>query len=320
MSNLEQGEILISQEGKEPEEKLNISNSDDNGALPIGAEEIIPPSTENCECEELKEEPSREDSLTEQSSEESLGNDETVSEQSAEEIVTEVFVEEISADSDNRKARRLRRSEGGGDLKDKKSSGWVSTLILAIICLFVAFVNFSWFYCVKVDGDSMNSTLSTGDYLAVDKLATPERGDVIVFTGSFAGASEKSYIKRIVAVEGDTVRIADGKLFLQKSGETAFILIDESYYPTVIGQTFSLNAGESYQKLIPEGHVFVLGDNRENSRDSRLFGFIPVECIDGVVHQTMIDGKDGFLGKICEYVFRMREYVYVNILKRAESL
>jgi signal peptidase I len=291
MSNLKENEGLVSVSEAEPEEQLNNSNGEENNSFSLDSSSDIPDGTEHFDSTEASVE-------------------EVVEETSFDDVVNEVMVEEIP--NNDAKAFAKVKKEGV-----KKSSGWISTAILAAVCLFIAFVNFSWFYCVKVEGDSMNNTLQTGDYLAVDRLSKPERGDVIIFSGEFAGSDYKSYIKRIVAVGGDTVRILDGKLFLQKNGESSFSVIDERYYPTVIGQTLSLNAGGSYQKLVPEGHVFVLGDNRENSKDSRLFGCIPIECIDGVVHQTVINGKDGFLGKICECVFKMREFVYIKILKRA---
>lgn len=205
-------------------------------------------------------------------------------------------------------------AEEGQDksLRKKEKAGWISTAVLALICIFVAFVNFAWLYCVKVEGDSMNDTLQTGDYLVVDKLAKIKRGNVIVFTGSFAGSSEKAYIKRVVAVEGDTVRISNGNLLLQKKGEHGFTKVE---YNGVKGETFY--PGESGDITVPEGHLFVLGDNRENSKDSRLFGFIPLDCVDGVVHDYVIENKDGFLGKISEWVFKAREFVYIKILKRA---
>ncbi len=220
-----------------------------------------------------------------------------------------------SSEGEREKFTAVEEVDASSKSPKKDNGGWISTVILALICAFVAFVNFGWLYCVKVEGDSMENTLQTGDYLAVNKLADIERGDVIVFTGSFAGSPEKAYIKRVIAVAGDTVRISGGNLYLQRKGEQHFIKVE---YLGVKGLTYYQDKRDyTYEEAVPQGHIFVLGDNRENSKDSRVFGFIPLECVDGVVPEYVIQRKDGFLGKICEAVFKTREFVYIKILKRA---
>lgn len=169
----------------------------------------------------------------------------------------------------------------------------ITTVVLAILCIALIFVKFVWFYCVEVDGDSMNATLTSGDYLLVDKLAEVDRGDVVVFT-----LNEKAYIKRAVALEGDTVKITGGKVYVKKAGEEKFEL---SEYEGVIGST-NAHAGLVFEKVISKGCIFVLGDNRENSTDSRILGEIDLQNVDGVVHQFIIDKKDGALGKIYKFI------------------
>ena len=191
----------------------------------------------------------------------------------------------------------------------QKGGGIISTIILFIFCAFIAFTNFAWIYCVQVDGTSMNATLQTEDYLFVDRLAKIERGDVIVFTRENLSAFEggyKSYIKRIVGMPGDTLRFKDGKLYLMKEGENYFTPVE---YEGVIGDTYFIrgDGGTEQTITVSKDCVFVLGDNRENSTDSRAFGEVEISTIDGVVHQFVIDSKDGFLGKVCESVFKVRE-------------
>ena len=169
----------------------------------------------------------------------------------------------------------------------------ITTVVLAFLCIALIFVKFVWFYCVEVDGDSMNATLTSGDFLLVDKLAEVDRGDVVVFT-----LNEKAYIKRAVALEGDTVKITGGKVYVKKAGEEKFEL---SEYEGVIGSTNS-HVGLVFEKVISKGCIFVLGDNRENSTDSRILGEIDLQNVDGVVHQFIIDKKDGALGKIYKFI------------------
>ena len=178
--------------------------------------------------------------------------------------------------------------------KSKKIGDFI-TIFLLILCAFLVFVKFFWFFCVEVDGSSMNATLSHGDLLLVDKLAKPERGDVIVFT-----LNEKAYIKRVVAVEGDVVLIEGGKLFVKKAGSDRFEIT--SYYG-VIGATYYQN-DPTYELewVVQENCIFVLGDNRENSVDSRVLGEINLEMVNGVVHQFIIDNKDKKIGEFYKYL------------------
>lgn len=311
-------------DNEKPQEQLNTSVNEENPPLP----QDTPPETANKLSEasiEQVDEGERSqvgvlgggDGLEEcnlgETAEQSATQESSSSSEEAEQSDTQE--PSSSSEEEHEKFTAVVEVDASAKSPKKDKGGWISTVILALICAFVAFVNFGWLYCVKVEGDSMETTLQTGDYLAVDKLADIERGDVIVFTGSFAGASEKAYIKRVVAMAGDTVRISGGNLYLKKNGEQHFIKVD---YPGVRGATYYPGKRDyPYEEEVLPGHVFVLGDNRENSKDSRVFGLIPLECVDGVVPQYVIERKDGFLGKICEAVFKTREFVYIKILKRA---
>jgi signal peptidase I len=158
----------------------------------------------------------------------------------------------------------------------------VETLLLAALIFFLVrlvVLNF------RVDGESMLPNLDDGEMLLVNRNAyqyfdfggeryypfdPPERGDVIVFdppTGS-----DKPYIKRVIGLPGEEVTFSDGKVFID--GE----LLDEDYIEERTGCGRRL---DHCDVVVPDGYVFVLGDHRTNSSDSRSFGAVPVENIVG---------------------------------------
>jgi signal peptidase I len=99
----------------------------------------------------------------------------------------------------------------------------------------------------------------------------PERGDIVVFDPPTA--SEKPYIKRVIAVAGDTVEIKpDGYVYINGAK------LEEDYIQGGITDCSSRNCGP---EVVPEGEVYVLGDNRRNSSDSRIFGFVDVDDVIG---------------------------------------
>jgi signal peptidase I len=130
---------------------------------------------------------------------------------------------------------------------------------------------------VRVRSDSMAPTLSPGAVLLVDKLTflsrDPRRGDVVVAADPRNGAS---IVKRVVAVGGDSVGIEDGQLVV--NGRT----IVERYVDNDNMDGFYFGPDE-----VPSGTVFLLGDNRDTSEDSRAFGPVDVDDIDGKVLITV---------------------------------
>lgn len=140
-------------------------------------------------------------------------------------------------------------------------------IIAAIIAILVrAFV----FEPFMVEGPSMETTLWDGERLFIYKLSTrfggPERGDVVVFQYPLNPA--KDYVKRCVAVGGDTVEVRVGRLYI--NGQ----LVPEPYvrYPGL----HDMKAIE-----VPEDSIFVMGDHRTNSEDSRSFGPVKVKSVRG---------------------------------------
>lgn len=130
-------------------------------------------------------------------------------------------------------------------------------VVVALTFLFVRYVG----QRTHVNGSSMNVTLEDGDNLIVDKISyrfkDPERFDIIVFPYQYK--EDTYYIKRIIGLPGETVQVIDGMVYI--NGE----LLDESY-----GKEVMNSAGVALNPIeLGEDEYFVLGDNRNNSSDSR---------------------------------------------------
>jgi len=122
---------------------------------------------------------------------------------------------------------------------------------------------------VRVDGFSMRPTLENGEYVLVNKLAykanLPRHGDIIVF--HFPMDPNQDFIKRVIGRPGDEVKIEAGQVIV--NGET----LDEPYIAAAPRYTGDW--------LVPDGYLFVLGDNRNDSSDSHSWGLVPMENVIG---------------------------------------
>lgn len=164
---------------------------------------------------------------------------------------------------DNKKKRKKRK-------KEKRNANEVNVVkdLLSLILYIGAVVLLCYFILTyvgcrsRVDGDSMNDTLQNNDNLWVDKLSytfgDPKRFDVIIFNYD----EDTTYVKRIIGLPGETIRIdQDGNIFVNEK------LLKENYGKEVI---LSNKLGRANQPvLLGEDEYFVLGDNRNNSSDSR---------------------------------------------------
>ena len=126
-----------------------------------------------------------------------------------------------------------------------------------------------------VEGASMYPTFKNGNYLIVDELSyrfiEPERGDVLVFR--YPKDPKKSFIKRLIGLPGEIVKIEKGEIRIISNEYPEGLILDEPY---VI-----LKKDENMSYTLGEGEYFVMGDNRAQSADSRLWGPLPEDNIVG---------------------------------------
>ena len=145
-------------------------------------------------------------------------------------------------------------------------------ILIVAFALVFGFVRPFVLEAFQVPSGSMVPTLKVGDRFMANKFIyrfhEPERGDIVVFR-SVEGENE-DLVKRVVGLPGDEVTVQDGVLSV--NGE----LQEESYLNKKLP-----DSGSYGPTKVPEGEVFVMGDNRGNSRDSRFFGPVPMGNIEG---------------------------------------
>lgn len=177
----------------------------------------------------------------------------------------------------------------------RSTTGFMMQLMISFVV--VILLNSGVFALSGVVGPSMESTLQDSERLIIDKVSykfnLPERGDIVVFlndetidgfTDSIKNhlqdmsmklkgeVRRNRLVKRVIGLPGDSINITNNQVYVNE------VLIEEPY---VKGVTYTKYI--TYPLTVPEGKVFVLGDNRENSNDSRSFGSIDVDSIEGRV-------------------------------------
>ena len=160
----------------------------------------------------------------------------------------------------------------------------------------------------QIPSSSMVPTLKVGDFILVSKwtygirlpvirnkiieINSPERGDVMVF---FPPHEDRYFIKRVIGLPGDEIHVLNGVLYINGDKMSQKILADEVAAPRSVVMTEDLTGVEhaiqkrllptrlsqNFTAVVPEGHYFMMGDNRDNSSDSRVWGPVPEERIVG---------------------------------------
>jgi signal peptidase I len=142
----------------------------------------------------------------------------------------------------------------------------LETLLLSVVLFFL--IN-AVSARIKIDGSSMEPNLHHGEFVIVSKinyrLGEPERGDVVVF--DFPRNITEEYIKRIIGLPGEQVRVENGMVYVNGS------FLSEPY--------LMVEANYEGEWVVPEDALFVLGDNRNNSSDSHNWGMVPMQNVIG---------------------------------------
>jgi signal peptidase I len=152
---------------------------------------------------------------------------------------------------------------------------WFRDLVFSVLIAIVMIVFI--YQPVKVEGTSMMPTLTNEERIFINKftyrfgLGGIERGDTVVFW--YPGDTSKSYIKRVIGIPGDRIRVDQGQVYV--NGQA----LVEDYVPQDYRDYSSWHDGQ--EQVVPEGRYFVLGDHRNQSSDSRMWGYVPRENIYG---------------------------------------
>lgn len=165
------------------------------------------------------------------------------------------------------------------------SNVFFCVIIVALLLILLYYKTFV-FMVVSVKGNSMTDTLHSGDLLVADKTVSCRRGDIVVFYDG--DINDEPLIKRVIAVEGDTVWSDAGFVYISyidDNGKTVTKRLDEPY-------VYKSGVTNVPRTVISDGMIFVLGDNRSVSSDSRYFGAVKSSAVLGVVTDWSIKIKD----------------------------
>ncbi len=177
-----------------------------------------------------------------------------------------------------------------GGFTKENGADWLKSIAIAI---FIAlFIRYFFFEPFKIPSGSMKDTLLIHDKILVNKftygfripftgkrflkMRDIRRGDIVVFKAPEAASKErKNFVKRVVALPGERVKINDGHIYINGERITSPPEVADRPY-TKVGKF-----GTVSEVRVPDGQVYVLGDNSGSSRDSRFWGYVPVEDVKG---------------------------------------
>ena len=164
---------------------------------------------------------------------------------------------------------------------------WVESIVIAFVL--AMFIRTFFFQAFRIPSGSMRMTLIEGDRLLVNKLvygpllplfhkripgfSKPQRGDVVVFI--YPEDRKRDFIKRLIAVGGETVEIKMGDIYINGQEVTDPTIKNIYYYNR------GPHGGVNQKVVVPDGYYYVLGDNSESSHDSRFWGFVPEQYVIG---------------------------------------
>jgi len=179
----------------------------------------------------------------------------------------------------NGEAKQFLKGVSQGKVKRKSAAReWAESIAIAVVLAFL--IRTFVVQAFKIPSGSMLPTLQIGDHILVNKLIyrfeKPSRGDIIVF--KFPYGDGKDFIKRVIGLPGETIELRDKQVFIngQPLEETYAIHKD----PQILTNPHSPR--DNFGPVqVPEGQLFVMGDNRDQSMDSRFWGFLDVGKIKG---------------------------------------
>ncbi|KQU60391.1 signal peptidase I [Rossellomorea marisflavi] len=173
---------------------------------------------------------------------------------------------------------------------EKEKSEWREwTKALGIALILVIVIRYFLFAPIVVDGLSMTPTLHNGDRMIVSKFGTPDRFDIVVFHAP----ERKDYIKRVIGLPGDKIEYKDDTLYINgKAYEEPYLKDSKAALQEgLLTDDFTLDEIID-QETVPDGEIFVMGDNRRYSKDSRHIGTVPLEEVVGITSVVVWPIKD----------------------------
>lgn len=259
----------------------------------------IEQKTENTSASEEKTEEAATAEVSDSGEEKSLEDKEKTTSDAKEEHAPEDSSEALDDESEENKEQKKKRRKKKEKKPEKKPEDVNIVKELLSLIVYIGIVVLLCYFIInfvgcrsRVDGDSMNATLQDGDNLWVDKLSytfgKPDRFDIIIFNYD----EKTTYVKRIIGLPGETVRIDQkGQIFINEQ------LLVENYGLEAIHAN---NLGRANQPvLLGEDEYFVLGDNRNNSSDSRWPDV-------GNVH------KEDIVGKVVLRIYPFKSFGFVK--------